>query len=473
MPRARARLLAAGFGLAWALQCAAGGGPTLADTGPAGATPADAPDRSAGPAAADEDEDDGRTWQAKFQTTYTFEKKLPFHAAYTGPNSLVTDPERSYTATATAYLGWRPWRSAEVFVVPEVTQGLPFSNLTGLGGFTNGELTRASGTNPRLYRQKLYLRQTWSLGGGREKEEAELEQFGKFVDRDRFVLTAGNFAALDVFDDNLYAKDPRTQFMNWGNMAYAAYDYPADARGFAWGLAGEWYEGDWAFRFGRMTVPRDPNQLSLDHRLASHYGDQIELEHGHTVAGQPGRIRVLAYRDRARMASFQDALVYLETHPGSDPQAIFAVRTGDKVKYGFGVNAEQAIGPDLGAYLRAMHSDGHTETLAFTEVDQSLAAGLVLKAAAWGRPLDNLGLSFMQNTISRDRRNYLEAGGISFFIGDGALRYAPERIVELYYSATIVRDVSATVGWQHIQNPAYNADRGPVEVLAFRLHAEF
>jgi high affinity Mn2+ porin len=282
--------------------------------------------QTAGQSAGDE-----QKWQAKFQTTYIFQKKPPFPAAYTGPNSLVPDRERSYTVTATAYLGLRPWRDGEVFLVPEVTQGLPFSGLTGLAGFNNGELTRASGTNLRPYRQKLYLRQTWNFGGSQEKLDADLEQFPGSVDKNRFVLTVGNFAALDIFDDNAYAKDPRSQFMNWGNMTYAAYDYAADSRGFSWGLAGEWYHADWAARLGRLMVPRDPNQLSLDHRLASHYGDQLELEHGHTFAGQPGKIRLLVYRDRARLASYQDAIVYLANNPNANPQAIFAVRTVEKI----------------------------------------------------------------------------------------------------------------------------------------------
>jgi len=79
----------------------------------------------------------------------------------------------------------------------------------------------------------------------------------------------------------------------------------------------------------------------------------------------------------------------------------------------------------------------------------------------------------MQNAASRDRRNYLEAGGISYFIGDGALNYGQERIVELYYSVAVTKELSATFGYQHVHNPAYNADRGPVDVLAFRLHTEF
>ena len=75
--------------------------------------------------------------------------------------------------------------------------------------------------------------------------------------------------------------------------------------------------------------------------------------------------------------------------------------------------------------------------------------------------------------LSVDRRRFLEAGGVSFFIGDGALRYKPETILEVFYSAQLVKGAWVTLDYQRIQNPAYNAARGPINVFAVRLHAEF
>lgn len=410
-------------------------------------------------------------WGAKIQATYLWQKKPGFNAAYSGPNSLRPDKEISYTFTTTAYLGFRPWQGGELYFNPEVTQGEPFSNLTGLGGFTNGEVTRVAGPNPKAYRQRLFLRQTWNRGGGEEKVESDINQLAGVVDKNRFVLTAGNFSTLDVFDENAYAKDPRAQFMNWGNMTYAAYDYAADSRGFGWGFAGEWYQGDWVLRFGRMTGPKEPNMLPIDHSIGKHYGDQVEIEHAHELGGQPGKVRVLAWRNRAVLARYRDAINYGAAH-GEVPD-IFKVRNGEQTKYGLGVNIEQALSSNLGVFLRAMQADGRTETWAFTEVDQSLAGGLSLKGAAWGRAQDVVGLALMRNGLSKDRREYLEAGGISFFIGDGRLNYRPETIAEAYYSLNVVKDTWITLDTQRIQNPAYNADRGPVYVDSIRLHTEF
>ncbi|MDD0815035.1 carbohydrate porin [Curvibacter sp. HBC28] len=427
---------------------------------------ASAADESAGAA-------DTEQAMARFQSTYIWQKKSNFSAAYSGPNSLIPRSERSYTLTFDGYFGFRPWQNAELYFVPEITQGLPLSNLTGLGGFTSGEATRVSGTNPTLYRQKLFLRQTWNQGGGQQRVDADVDQLAGFVDRDRVVLTAGNFSTLDIFDDNLYAKDPRSQFLNWSGMSHLAYDYAADARGFGWGAALEWYTGDWVLRAGRMTGPTTPNGLPTDLRIFKHYGDQVEVEHAHTLAGQPGKVRVLAWRSRALLSSYAEALAYGQANPNASKEWISAVRNGDKTKYGLGLNVEQAVNDRSGVFLRAMKGDGKTETYAFAEADASFSTGYSTRGTAWSRDQDTLGLMYARNMLSADRRKYLAAGGISFFIGDGALRYRPETLFEVYYNMKVSKGLWVSLDYQRIANPAYNADRGPVNVGSVRLHAEF
>jgi len=416
---------------------------------------------------------------AKYQTTFNWQRHAGFNNGNTpNPvNSLSSKAESMFTFSSTAHWGARVWQNGELYFNPEVVSGVPFSsNLVGLGGFTNGEITRAAGTDLKLYRQRLFLRQTWNNGGGAEKVDADFNQMAGVVDKNRFVLTAGNFSTLDVFDDNAYAKDPRTQFMNWGNWTYAAFDYAADARGYGWGVAAEWYQDNWAFRLGRMTGPKEPNGLPADFQIAKHFGDQFEIERGHSIDNHPGKVRLLAWRNRANLASFSDALNYYKANNGTanfDPQTILKVRNGDKTKYGLGINMEQEISSQVGAFLRMMRTDGRTETYAFTEVDDSLSGGVLIKGGAWARPDDTVGLSYMQNQISNDRRNFLAAGGISFFIGDGALSYKPETILEGFYSWSFYKHTWVTADYQRIGNPGYNASRGPVNVYAFRLHTEF
>lgn len=409
--------------------------------------------------------------QAKFQATYVWQQKPGFGAAYSGPNSLETRREKSYSFTATAYLGARVWEGGEVYLNPELAQGVPLSNLTGLGGFTNGEMARTSGPNLKLYRARAFLRQTWNQGGGQEAVESDANQMAGMVDQRRFVLTAGNLAVTDIFDDNAYSHDPRTQFLNWAIMTHGAYDFAADARGYSWGIAGEWYREGWAVRLGRFIQPQEPNGLALDKRFFKYFGDQVEIERSHTIAGQPGRVRLLVFRNRTLMSRFQDA-TDLGLATGTTPD-IDRVRDQAHVKTGLGINLEQAVSADLGVFARASWADGKTETYAFTEIDRSLSGGMLLKGSAWGRAEDSLGLGFAANGLSPERRRYLEAGGIGFFIGDGALDYRPEIIAETFYSWAVSRGLALTADFQHIRNPAYNAARGPANFGALRLHAEF
>lgn len=414
---------------------------------------------------------DNEDWNAHFQTTYAWQGKAPFSASYSGPNSLTSRREKSYSFTATAFLGGRPWTGGELYFNPEVAQGVPLSNLTGLGGLTNGEIARTAGPSPTFYVARLFLRQTWGLGGSPETVDADANQLGGSVQPRRVVLSVGKMAIADIFDNNAYSHDPRTQFLNWSLMSAGAYDYAADSRGYTWGAALEYYHDNWAVRAGRFIQPKVPNQLALDQHIFMHYGDQIEVEHGHTLNGQPGKLRVLAFQNRAVMSRFQDALNYAALHGGTPD--INAVRYGNQVKYGFGLNLEQQITPDIGVFARANWADGKTETYAFTEIDNSIAAGTVLHGGRWARAQDNLGIAYVQNGLSRQRRAYLAAGGLGFFIGDGALNYRPERILETYYSLGLIKNTTLALDYQYIQNPAYNADRGPVSVGAVRLHAAF
>jgi len=421
-------------------------------------------------AAADGDEE---ATTARVQSTYVWQNKRPFPARYSGPNSLSPAEEISYTFTATAFLGLRPWKNGELYLTPELSQGVAMSNLTGLGGFPNGEANRAAGSHPKLYRQKLFLRQTWNENGETVAIEGGQNQLAGKASENRWVLTLGNFSVLDVFDGNRYAKDPRSQFFNWSAMTYAAYDYAADARGFGWGFALERHWRDWSLRLGRMSGPVAPNALPVDLALGKHYGDQIELERRYDWNGKPGAWRVLAWRNRAVLGRYDDALAALRANPGGNPQTIIEVRGPERIKYGLGVNLEQEFSPGLGGFVRAMKADGRTETYAFTEVDQSLALGVSANGRHWGRAQDTLGLAWMQNGLSRQRRAYLAAGGISYFIGDGALAYRPETIAEIYYNWNVARGFWVSFDWQRIRNPAYNADRGPVSIGSVRLHLEF
>ena len=424
-------------------------------------------DGSAGEAPADFD--------IRGQATYVFQRKPAFRAAYSGPNSLSPLREHSYSFTSTAFIGWRPVRNFELYFNPELVQGLPLSRLVGLGGLTNSELQKTAGTNPKVYRARAFIRKTWGLGGESEEVAADANQLAGRRDKNRIVLTAGNFAVSDIFDANSYAHDGRRQFLNWSFLTHGAYDYAADSRGYSWGAALEYYADPWVLRIGRFMEPIESNGLKLDWAIGRHHGDQAELERGWTLGQLPGRARLLLFRNTAVMGSFREALFY-GAATGSTPD-VAAVRRKQS-KTGAGLNLEQAIDhSNSGVFVRLARHDGATETYSFTEIDRSLSIGAVIGGAHWGRTQDAVGLAWARNGLSDSHSRYLAAGGLGFFLGDGALTYKPESIVEAYYQLGFGGDkrfqTRLMIGFQHIRNPGYNASRGPVNVASIRLHAEF
>lgn len=409
-------------------------------------------------------------WNAGFQSTYVFQRKPSFSAPYSGPKSLSPNAENGYTLTATLFATVRAWPGAELVANPEVTQSQELSGLSGLAGLSDGEAQKSGGPEPKLYRARVFVRQTVPLGGEETFAAPGPNQLGGRVASRRLVITAGNFALSDVFDGNAYSHDPRTQFLNWTLMAAGATDYAADVRGYTWGLSVEWYLDAWAFRLGRFAQPKRSNGMEIDPDVLAHYGDAVEVERSHRLLGQPGKVRVLAIHNRARMGAFRDALDLAAARGGAPD---FADVRRAQSKYALAVGFEQALLADVGLFGRLSVNDGRTETYAFTEVERSLHLGASVKGTRWRRAEDTFGVAWVQNELSSAHRAYVEAGGAGLFIGDGALRYRPERIVEAYYSLAAWKGLWISVDAQRTWAPAYNADRGPVNVLGCRFHAEY
>jgi hypothetical protein len=367
------------------------------------------------------------------------------------------------------FLGARLGSGWEAYVNPEFTQGVPFSGLKGVAGFTNGELARTSGPELKGYVARAFLRKTWNLGGESEDQASEANQVTARYAAERLVLTAGIVSVLDVFDAMDYSRDARTQFMNWASLTYGAWDFAADARGYTHGLALEYISSAWSLRAGRFAMPAESNGLRLDTRFATRHGDMAELELPFKGIARGGVLRFLAFRNRAEMGAFQDALA-LGAATGTTPDLTQVRRL--QTKSGIGAGAQVELTENVGAYVRAALNDGKTETFAFTEIDRSIAFGLLAKGGAWGRAADSAGAAVYVNGLRAPHRDYLAAGGLGFFLGDGRLNYGSENIFETFYSLGLVKGTWASLGYQRMVHPGYNRDRGPVNFLGLRLHAE-
>jgi high affinity Mn2+ porin len=423
-------------------------------------------------------------WNVYGQLTYISNWKLPMSAGYTDLNgsnhSLLTNEERSFSATFTAFLGAKLWKGAEVYVVPEVISLKPLSHLTGLGGaIQNAELQKTGGETPVLYMSRAYLQQTIDLGGEPDSRASMPMQLGARTRTRRLVVRVGDFSALDFMDKNSLAGDLRQQFMNMDFLTYSAYDFAADARGYAYGAEADLRWDDFTLRASRLTVPVHPNQEAIDFRLDKYYGDQIELEHRHAIRGQSGAVRILGYRNREDMGRFDDAISALRANPTENAASCTSFNYGSSnaaapdlcwarkpnVKLGIGVSFEQSLSHDVGVFFRGMYSDGQTEVYSFVSSDRSVSGGVLARGTSWHRPHDLTGLAVAVSWLSQAHIDYLRLGGVDGFLG--------EHVVEAFYSVNFLSSLWLTFDYQHIQNPAYNSDRGPAEVLSGRLHAEF
>ena len=408
------------------------------------------------------------TWSLHGQATTVTQGHGAFTSPYEGVNSFESRKEIRNSLTSTLFLGCRLWEGAEFYVNPELAGGQGVSHVLGLAAAPNGEIYRVASPELKVSLARLFLRQTWDFGGGSEPVAPDQNQLSGSRDRHRVVMTVGRIALGDIFDANAYAHDPRTQFLNWTLMDTAAWDYPADTRGYSWGVAFELYWDAWALRAGSFMVPTQANGLSFDHQVDRAHGDVIEVEHDHEIGGQAGHVRILGYANHADMGSYQESLQLSPLAPD-----VIVTRQPGRIKYGWGLSADQALTGDLGGFLRAGWNDGRTETWVFTEVDRSLAFGLSLAGAGWNRGQDRLGVALVANGLSPDHRAYLAAGGLGFMLGDGRLNYDQERLIETYYAVSLGRFFTATLDAQRIWNPGYNRDRGPVDIFALRLHAQF
>jgi high affinity Mn2+ porin len=107
-------------------------------------------------------------------------------------------------------------------------------------------------------------------------------------------------------------------------------------------------------------------------------------------------------------------------------------------------------------------------------VDRSAAAGLSLNGGRWYRKDDTLGVAGVVNGIAPSHQAYLAAGGTQgLILGDGALSYGPEEILETYYSVQAAKWLSISPDFQYAVHPGYNRARGPVTIYAVRAHVEF
>jgi high affinity Mn2+ porin len=419
------------------------------------------------------------------EATFILQNLFKFHSPYEGPSSFRSRNETELSDTYTLYLGARLVKNVEVYVNPEIAWGNGVSKGAGLAGGVNGDLIGQPSLRPEPYLARFFVR--WRvpmphIGRHAGTEKTTTEQTGRSpnviegsIPAHRLVVQVGKFAVSDVFDFNSYANSPRTQFLNNAFGNNLAYDLAEETRGYDLGASVSWINPNFDVRFGTFAMPTTAGGPDLAINGSNDHSEQLEIElHPQLLrAPKPPFIaRLLAFRNVGDMGSYRDALA--RQQPGMPPN-LASVRKQGSVKYGFGLNFEQALanGGDTGIFGRLGWNDGATESFAYAEADTFLSFGGQLSGANWKRKDDRVGVAFAQSDISTAHKDYLAAGGQGLALGDGQLRYGSERIVEAYYLYQMTKALSLTLDYQYVANPGYNRDRGPASLIALRAHVAF
>ena len=393
-----------------------------------------------------------------------------FHSPYSGANSLLSKPEFAASGVMTLYTGYKLTNHLQSLATVEEAVGHAVSDGVGLGGFTNPDNIHDPELGQAPYLARAMMRYSIPLGGGMvESERTPIDLTTKTSAR-RLEMIAGKFALTDFLDQNDVSSDSNLQFMNLTINQNGAWDYAGNSRGYTDGAVIQLIMPRWTLRFGEALMPKAAKSQFLEANLSQARSDNVELEL-HPVLDEKfmSVIRLFGFDNHASMGSFRDAIL------ASQGTGVAPVITAHRVaasKYGFGVNIQQDLG-EVRLFSRGGWNDGRYETLGFTEVDRTGSFGGDVSGSMWERELDRVGVAFVINGLSGDHRQYLALGGVGTWIGDGRLNYATEKIFESYYTLHCWRGIFLTADVQHITNPAYNRDRGPVLMPGFRLHVDF
>jgi hypothetical protein len=446
--------------------------PQLTQAAPSSAVASDPPD------AADSSTEsmfphfkDTRFWLSG-QANFVFQSHPDFHALYGGTHSLSPNYEKATSRVMTLYTGVRLNNSTELLVDIEEAGGAALSSGFGLAGDTDLDIVRNPSLSKAPYLGRAIIHKVFALSKDKVENQRNFLSLFDELPRRRLEIRFGKFSMPDFFDINSVGSDTHLQFLNWTTDNNGAYDYAADTRGYTVGFTADYEDRNWGFRFAEVLMPKVANGIDLVWKPWQVHAEnfEYELRHG-VIPRKAGVVRLLAYTNEANMGIYRDQVVQAaeqDTTPDITAHPWHITR-----KYGFGINLEQNLTHYLTAFARFGWDNGRTESFAYTEVDQTFVEGLGANGAWWHRKQDRAGLAFVSNGIKKDHQNYLAAGGLGFLLGDGHLNYGRENIFESYYTVHVWRGIYLAPGVQHVTDPGYNRDRGPVVVPTFRAHVEF
>ena len=318
---------------------------------------------------------DTRYWLSG-QANFIFQTHPPFHAPYSGANSLNPNYEKATSRVLTLYTGVKLNDSTELLVDIEEAGGAALTTGLGLAGAPNLDIVRNPLLSKAPYLGRGMIHKVFALSEDKiENDRSFLSLFDELPGR-RLEIRFGKFSMPDFFDINSAGSDTHLQFVNWTVDNNGAWDYAADTRGYTVGVTADYEDRNWGLRFAEALMPKVANGIDLVWRPWQVHAEnwEYELRRGF-IPKKSGVVRILAFENYANMGIYRDAVAQFRA--GLVPRPEITNHPWHITrKYGFGVNIEQNLTSTITAFGRFGWNNGKTESFAYTEVDQTFQAGL-------------------------------------------------------------------------------------------------
>lgn len=154
-------------------------------------------------------------WLLRGQATFVLQGQAGFRSPYRDAGSLRPKAQARNTFSSDLLLGRRLWTGAEAIVDASVTRGFGVSNTVGLAAYPSNEAFKRGTEEPYFYVPRILLRQMIPLSTDTVESDRDPLRFNGPLPRERLTITVGRMSVWDIFDENRYAHDARTQFLNW------------------------------------------------------------------------------------------------------------------------------------------------------------------------------------------------------------------------------------------------------------------
>src|ERR1700746_17093 len=245
------------------------------------------------------------------QANFIFQTHPPFHAPYSGKNSLNPNYEKATSRVLTLYTGIRLNDSTEFLADVEEAGGAALSTGLGLAGNTDLDIVRNPSLSKAPYLARGMIHKVFALSKDKVLTDRNVLSLFKELPRRRLEVRFGKFSMVDFFDQNSVGSDTHFQFTNWTVDNNGAYDYAADTRGYTVSATADYEDRNWGFRFAEALMPKVANGIDLVWKPWQAHGENFEYElRRGVIPNKAGVVRLLAYTNYANMGIYRDQEIH-------------------------------------------------------------------------------------------------------------------------------------------------------------------